>query len=219
MMEYVFYSVIMVISVNLLIGLYKEFLEHGRTHECALLAAPVVMMEDCFRMQMIADTFCKAKLKLRQHFNHVVQLVRRLVHSHQRIINLAHMVALLEKAGSYKGCLHRLVAYRVIHLLALAPLFIRKVGIRHFYIILPVINIFYQNMFFILHREPAGSIRRESIINTPCIGDGILYLGSLRDKGRPKQKRMKQKSNPFVLVYNPVRFATLNGFYHILSCC
>ena len=59
MMYDIIYAVALVIAVDLFIGIQEEIFEHSRTEECAVMAAPVVMMEDHIRVKMVADAFCQ----------------------------------------------------------------------------------------------------------------------------------------------------------------
>ena len=217
MMNNVFHPMILVIFIDLLIRLQQEFIEHIRAHKCAVMAAPVVMMEKHIRMKVAADTFRKLQFPLCQIFNEIMHLIFIFYIIGKSVHDLAEIMCLLEDSGSHKYCLERLVCiYSVIHRLALIPLLLREIQRRSVYIVFPVLDILYHDLIGSMYRERSGS----SLGKTLGYAPGILHIFlSFLKKGAGKHKGMEQKPDRFILIYKSVGISSLDTFDHILFCC
>ena len=218
MMNNIFYTMVFVITVNLFIRIQEVILKHGRTEECTVMAAPVIMMENHIRMKMITDTFCQFQFPFSQIFDHIMHFIFIIYVIIQSIYHFAEMMCLFKKTRSDEWSFEGFFSiYSIIHCFALIPCFLWKIKRRCFYIIFPVLNVFYYNFVWCMNRKSTWYIVRETVGNTPCIYN--IQLTFLRC-GTGKHKWMEKKFNSFVLVYITVRLsAWLHTFDHILFSC
>ena len=99
MMDDQFHAVLLVVAVDLLVGRSEIFAEHLRREEGGNLGAPVIVMEQCIGLQVMADFLSQSQFPFGVHIDQLMHLVGVLVEGHQAVLDLHQIMALLEDTG------------------------------------------------------------------------------------------------------------------------
>ena len=166
-----------IISVDLLIRGQDEFFEHGRGDKGRCLAAPVVVMEQCVGLYILADLLGVRELIFGDHVDDLMHLVGVCIKGCEAVGDLQQIVALLEDAGRDKRRDEVFVPVDLPDLLDEGrPGLIGEDNIGGGDIISPVLDVLYDDMLRVMHGEGAGRIGREADGDAPSVFNGGAAL-------------------------------------------
>ena len=134
------------------------------------------MVQDHVGMQLLTDEFRIFQLPLRDIVDKLMHLIRINHVVHKRFINGTEVVSLFEKTRRYENALVTLVVIGFRHLFTVnVPFFLWKVEGRCMNILLPVLDVLYNDLVIGMDRKTAGSFR-EKILEKGNLEDAdILY--------------------------------------------
>ena len=209
------HAVILVVTINLLITVQIELLEHVNRHESGSLAAPVVVMEQGVGLDMAADTFRQLQLKVNQVLDEVLHVIGLLIQVDQSLLDLTQVMALLKQARCHKG---RHIILAAIHCLGLGneglPLRLGKLQAGGMDIITPVGNILDNDFLRGVHRERTRQAGGPGTGDAPAVDHVHLTRLGIGIVG---PKRVHHHFEEFVLVDKAVRMSAVNGLQQILT--
>ena len=176
------------------------------------------MVEQSVGLDVLADFRCQIQLELGQHIDDLVHLIGILIESHQAVLNLGQIVALLKDAGENRGGDEILIPVNLLRLLdeGLPNLgIINHLG--HLQILLPLLDVLNDDLLGGVDGESTGGANGPGAGHAPGVDHIVLAglgrrivdgeaIGNLHGKG-------------FILVHEAVRITAMNGFQQILTFC